>query len=174
VLHRGGPAPGRRGTRLGLFRQAMADLGVELDENLVRATHGSWRDSYEVTGELLKLADPPTAFFTTADLEALCVSGSATAAKLRIPDDLEIICVETSDLGHYFDPPITSVGPDPLVGTVVDLLIDRLEGRAQSTGRLVPAPWKLHHRGTTVAGVAGDAAADGSDEEANSVSDGVP
>ena len=174
VLHRGGPAPGPRGTRLGLFRQAMADLGVELDENLVRATHGSWRESYEVTGELLKLADPPTAFFTTADLEALCVSGSVTAAELRIPEDVEIIGVETSDLGHHSDPPLSSVGPDPLVGTVVDLLIDRLEGRTPTNGRLVPAPWKLHHRGTTVAGAPGEAAADGSDEAADSVSNGVP
>ena len=69
---------------------------------------------------------------------------------------------------------MSSVGPDPLVGTVVDLLIDRLEGRTPTNGRLVPAPWKLHHRGTTVAGAPGEAAADGSDEAADSVSNGVP
>lgn len=174
VLHRGGPAPGPRGSRLGLFRQAMADLGAELDENLVRPTHGSWREAYEVTTELLKLSDPPTAFFTTADLEALCVSGSATAAGIPIPEGVEIIGVETSDLGHYSDPPLSSVGPDPLVGTVVDLLIDRLEGRVSGTGRLVPAPWKLNHRGTTVDGVSGEGHADGSEEPADSVSNGVP
>lgn len=149
VIHRGTSAPGPRGTRLELFRTALAQNGVQLDDSLVRASGGSWRTAFQSALELLSLPEPPTAFFTTADLEALCVSGAATWKGLEIPDQLEIIGVENSQLGKNSDPALSTVGPDPTEHLAVDLLLARLKGEAGEQGRKVPVPWKMRFRGTT-------------------------
>ncbi|WP_081608469.1 LacI family DNA-binding transcriptional regulator [Crystallibacter crystallopoietes] len=149
VIHRGLSGNGPRGTRLELFRNAMEKLGVELDERLIRASGGNWRSAVSDALELLSLPDPPTAFWTTADMEALCVFGAATWKGLSIPEDLEIIGVENSELGRESNPPLSTVGPDPSEHLAVDLLLQRLQGKAPQEGRRVPVPWKLHLRGTT-------------------------
>jgi LacI family transcriptional regulator len=153
VVHRvpARPGPGR----LELFQAALARQGAELDPGLVRASAGSWRTTYRNAIELLSGPEPPTAFFATEDLDALCVSVAAERLGIAVPQELEIIGVGNSQLGQESEPVLSTVGPDPIQEDIVQLLLSRLEQRRQGrqeqdpAGRHVPAPWKLHLRGTT-------------------------
>lgn len=123
--------------------------GIPLDDSLVRVS-GHRRDvAYQAALELLQLPERPTAVFATDDMEALQAVRAAFRLGLRVPEDIEIIGVGNSTEGQEADPPLTTVGPDPIFEQVVGMLLERLDGGAPASGVRVAAPWKLLLRGTT-------------------------
>nr|WP_269092829.1 LacI family DNA-binding transcriptional regulator [Arthrobacter hankyongi] len=161
VIERTGAHARSGPSRLELFRSGLERHGVELDPALVRSSPGSWRTTYTDALELLSGKEPPTAVFATTDLDAVCVGIAAERLGIKVPQELEIIGVGNSDIGQDAEPALSTVGPDPVQDDIVRLLLSRLEARQhgglenQPGGRHVPAPWKLHFRGTTARG--GDA-----------------
>ncbi|NKX51729.1 LacI family transcriptional regulator, partial [Arthrobacter deserti] len=141
--------------RLELFRSALGRQGAGLDPALTRSSPGSWRTTYTDALELLSGAEPPTAVFATTDLDAVCVWVAAERLGIRVPEELEIIGVGNSEIGQESEPALSTVGPDPVQDEIVRLLLSRPEERQPGqpgpgpAGRHVPAPWKLHLRGTT-------------------------
>jgi DNA-binding LacI/PurR family transcriptional regulator len=74
----------------------------------------------------------------TGDILALGVVSEARGRELRVPRDLSIIGCGDTDMGHYVDPPLTTVRmPFAEMGEeAVQNLLALLDGRA-------PAPFTL-------------------------------
>jgi len=100
---------------------------------------------------LLRLADRPTAVIATNDVFAVGAMIACREAGVRIPDDVSITGVDSTDLGATQTPALTSVRT-PIVEIGVAAahqLIARLDGLpAELHQRL---PFELVIRGTTAA-----------------------
>lgn len=72
---------------------------------------GSWfyEDGYRLCGELLRLADPPTAIFSMNDKMAYGAIHAALDAGLRVPEDLSVHGFDNLDLTAYSVPALTTV-----------------------------------------------------------------
>jgi DNA-binding LacI/PurR family transcriptional regulator len=83
----------------------------------------------------------PTAVVCTGDILALGVVSAARARGLRVPQDLSIVGCGDTDMGHYVDPPLTTVRmPFAEMGELaVDNLLALLDGRAPPQFMLLPA-----------------------------------
>ena len=182
-------------SRYSRYVQGLKRAGLRVDQALVRTSLHQRRRAHHMALELLGLDDPPTALLCTDDMEALAATRAATRLGIRIPEDLEIIGAGNSTEGQEADPPLSTVGPEPIFDEVVHMLIRRLAqsgdgagnggvgngagsgdasdgagnaagsvdddgGHGVAEGERRPAPWRLHHRGTTVAGRGWDAVAD--------------
>ena len=77
--------------RMAGFLEAMANHGVEQDEELVRIGAYSHQSGYQHTRELLRLADPPTAIFCGNDVVAFGAIDAALSRGIRIPQDMSIL-----------------------------------------------------------------------------------
>jgi DNA-binding LacI/PurR family transcriptional regulator len=77
--------------RLAGYRRALAEAGVEGDDDLVRlAPHGAAQASQE-TVQLLALDLPPTAVFAASDTQAMGVLHAAEQLGVRVPDHLSVM-----------------------------------------------------------------------------------
>ena len=90
---------------------------------------------------LFALSHRPTAVVCTGDILALGVVSEARAQGLRTPEDLSIIGCGDTDMGHYVDPPLTTVHmPFAEMGeAAVAHLLALLEGRAPPPFMVLPA-----------------------------------
>lgn len=148
-IRRADPA-GRINSRFAAYEAGLAKAGIPLDESLVRTSLHRPALAYQAALELLQLPERPTAILCTDDMEALQAIRAAYRLGLRVPEDIQIVGVGNSTEGQEFDPPLTTVGPDPIFEQVVRMLLDRLAGVTPAEGISVPSPWKLHRRGTTL------------------------
>ncbi|MEV7606873.1 LacI family DNA-binding transcriptional regulator [Paenarthrobacter sp. NPDC089322] len=148
-IRRAEPA-GRPKSRFAAYAAGLEKAGIPLEETLVRTSGHRPDIAYRSALQLLQLPDRPTAIFATDDMEALQAIRAAYRLGLRVPEDIQIVGVGNSTEGQNYDPPLTTVGPEPIFEQVVRMLLDRLAGSAPPEGVRVPAPWKLHRRGTTL------------------------
>ncbi|MFJ6671351.1 LacI family DNA-binding transcriptional regulator [Actinosynnema sp. NPDC091369] len=96
--------------RLGGIRAAMDELGVPLDDRLVRIGQlFSFEEGYDHARELLRLPDPPTAVLCGNDLQALGVYEAARQAGLRVPEDLSVVGFDDIPAVRWSGPPLTTV-----------------------------------------------------------------
>ena len=99
----GRPDVGATHQRFAGYRDALAEAGITEDDALV--VEGDFLEprGYAAAGELLSLADPPTAIFASSDVAAFGVLGAARDAGLAVPRDLSVLgfddIVEASYLG---------------------------------------------------------------------------
>jgi len=100
--------------RLDGYRAAMDASGVPVDPELVRVSTLYVEGGLRGGRELLRLPDPPTAVFTTNDLQALGVYQAAAEAGLRIPDDLSVVGFDDLAFTQWSIPAMTTVR-QPLV-----------------------------------------------------------
>ena len=114
---------------------AAADL--RYDEALIRDGVKSPDDAARVVGEMLDLADPPTAFFCTNNrltvgaLQELCRRG----------DDAALLGFDDFELSHLMPRPLTLIAYDPreLGRLAADRLFARIEGdKSWPTTTIVP------------------------------------
>jgi LacI family transcriptional regulator len=83
----------------------------------------------------------PTAIVCTGDILALGIVSEARARGLRVPQDLSIIGCGDTDMGHYVDPPLTTVRmPFAEMGEfAVASLLALLDGQAPPQFTVLPA-----------------------------------
>ena len=91
------------------YRSAMNAAGIAVDPALIR-----FGDFHPGGGErhgraLLALPDPPTAIFAGSDLQAFGVIAAASAAGLRVPDDLSVVGYDDIALARWMSPQLTTV-----------------------------------------------------------------
>jgi LacI family transcriptional regulator len=112
--------------RLEGYRQALAGADIEFDLHLIR--NGDWlpMQGYQLTLELLRSADPPTAIFCANDLMAMGALDAAARMGLRVPEDLSVMGYDDQELARYTHPPLsTLVLPNYEMGRkAAELLID--------------------------------------------------
>jgi LacI family transcriptional regulator len=95
--------------RIDGYRSALERAGVGFDRALVR--HGDFQHDggFRRGGELLDLADRPTAVFAANDQQALGVYEAARQRGLRIPQDLSIVGFDDLPVARWVSPPLTTV-----------------------------------------------------------------
>lgn len=139
--------------RLRGYRRALRDHGLAFRDEYV--AHG---DFYVESGslamqQLLALDEPPTAVFADSDLMAIGAVRTATAAGLRVPDDLAVVGFDDIPLAQHLHPSLTTVRQDAagLGARAGDLMVRWIEGNeAQRRPSSVVLPVELVVRESTV------------------------
>jgi LacI family transcriptional regulator len=95
--------------RIDGYRSALERAGIGFDPALVR--HGDFQHEggFRRGGELLDLADRPTAIFAGSDQQALGVYEAARQRGLRIPQDLSVVGFDDLPVARWVSPPLTTV-----------------------------------------------------------------
>lgn len=124
--------------RLKGYKQALASNDVAFDPDLVRP--GNWEPStgYEMTLELMALAEPPDAIFCANDMMALGCYDALRELGLNVPNDVAVIGFDDRNIAQYMHPPLsTLVLPLYEMGqTAVELLIDDAGGLHGTPSRI--------------------------------------
>ena len=112
--------------RLKGYRQALGAADIAFDPGLLRS--GDWLplQGYNLTLELLRSANPPTAIFCANDLMAMGALEAAGSMGLRVPEDLSVMGYDDQELARYTHPPLsTLVLPNYEMGRkATEVLID--------------------------------------------------
>jgi DNA-binding LacI/PurR family transcriptional regulator len=77
--------------RLRGFRQALADAGLEVAPGLIRRGEHDTAAAAELTAQLLKSADPPSAIFAASDTQAIGVLSAAERLGVPVPGQLSVV-----------------------------------------------------------------------------------
>ncbi len=91
------------------YRSALERAGVSFDPALVRNGDFEHEGGFVRGGELLDLAEPPTAIFAGSDQQALGVYEAARQRGLRIPQDLSVVGFDDLPVDRWLSPPLTTV-----------------------------------------------------------------
>lgn len=115
--------PGHTGAakRLGGYRSALAQAGLEYDPELVVGHSWLERDGYFGTAQLLALASPPTALVTANYLSAMGALRLFNERNIRVPDDMSVIVYGDADFL-----PLISGGIDAVL-LPTERLVDAME-----------------------------------------------
>jgi len=127
------------------FREAMAAAGVTVDESLVRLGGRDVTEAEASTRELLSMADPPTAVFTTNNRASI---GVLRALRGR-ESTFALVGFDDFELADMLPVPVTVVKHDPAeMGRAgAELLFGRLAGDERPPQRIV-LPTRLVPRGS--------------------------
>jgi LacI family transcriptional regulator len=145
----------RHEQRLGAFRQALADHGLEANEAYWNIQDGADRvEGAQAVRELLKLrgrADFPTALIAYNGLMARGAINLLLQRQVAVPDELGVVAVDATRVMEEDDPPITaaSANPEALGEAAARLLLDRPSRDGSFTDLVMPSA--LTVRATTAA-----------------------
>ncbi|HSM33056.1 MAG TPA: LacI family DNA-binding transcriptional regulator [Anaerolineae bacterium] len=97
----GRPDVGATHERFAGYQAALLEAGIPLDDRLV--VEGDFLESrgYTAAADLLSLAQPPTAIFTSSDVAAFGVLGAARDAGLQVPRDLSVLGFDDIEEASY-------------------------------------------------------------------------
>lgn len=84
------PLPASEG-RLKGFKKALAEYGVEFDESLYCYTDQRPESNYQITLEMMRQPNPPTAIFCGNDRTAMGCYNGLMSLGLKIPDDVAVV-----------------------------------------------------------------------------------
>lgn len=112
------------------YAAALRDAGLERDPALEAVTPVDADAAFRRSGELLALADRPSAIFAVTDKQALGVMRAAGAAGFRIPHDLSVVGMDDIELAATTDPPLTTVRirKDVMGATAARILLGLVAG----------------------------------------------
>ncbi|HLG77758.1 MAG TPA: LacI family DNA-binding transcriptional regulator [Ktedonobacteraceae bacterium] len=111
------------------YKQALLEVGIPLDEELVG--DGDWTVAcgYNLTQRFLDLPSPPTALFSSNDIMVAGVVRAAHERGIRVPEDLAIVGFDDLDQTTMIFPELTTIRqPCVQMGVrAAEILIDQLE-----------------------------------------------
>lgn len=116
--------------RLNGYKHALFDLGLPVDDELIREGAWTFDSGVRATKELLALDNPPTAILTSSDEMALGAMEAIHQAGLSIPQDISVLGFDNIDVGRYCAPSLTTIGVS--VEQIAELSLDSLEVAARS------------------------------------------
>ncbi|GAA2271816.1 LacI family DNA-binding transcriptional regulator [Nonomuraea roseoviolacea subsp. roseoviolacea] len=95
--------------------------------------------------ELLAADVPPDALVTLVEVSPPLLLDAIRRLGRSVPDDLLLVCATEDPAASYTDPPVTTLSflPGETARAAVDLLVDRIEGRAGDHGRLFSADLRI-------------------------------
>jgi len=136
--------------RLTGYRNALAQNGLNIDENLIRM--GSWdpRSGYLMAKSLLRGREKPTAIVSANDQMAFGAMKAAKELGHFVPGSMALTGFDNIPLSSYFDPPLTTVEiPIQEIGAAaMKGLIGRISGGRYEKFKVFKT--KLLIRGSTV------------------------
>lgn len=137
--------------RVQSFSVTCADLGfslrdVYMSEIPYRDTTAAWI----ATENMLRSGVKPTCVFYPDDLSIIGGMNCLLRYGLMIPDDISVAGYDGSQLGHYFDPPLTTYEQDrTAIGNKAALqLIELIEHKDNTHEKTIIIPGKIYKGGT--------------------------
>ncbi|MEV8316836.1 LacI family DNA-binding transcriptional regulator [Streptomyces sp. NPDC059900] len=95
--------------RLDGYRAALESAGVPVDDALIVQGDFYHASGFAGAGELLGLAEPPTALFAASDQMALGAIEALRRRGLRVPEDLSVVGFDDLPEVSWSAPPLTTV-----------------------------------------------------------------
>jgi len=124
------------------LKDALSDLGSDLDDALVR--FGDFRTSsgHEGAEDLLNLSPPPTALVTANNQMTLGALLAIRELGLRIPEDVSVVGFDDAEWASLVSPPLTALAqPTYELGVrAMRLLLRRIENPDGDMERLLLEP----------------------------------
>jgi len=90
-------------------QEALVESGLAPGPELVKTGDFHRSLAYQLTYDLLRLPDPPTAIFASNDVSAFGVMDAVRTLGLRIPDDVSIVGFDDIPDAQWTQPPLTTV-----------------------------------------------------------------
>ena len=120
---------GMGGLRLNAYRQALAEAGLPVTDDLVAYCGTTTEDGYRAALDLFQRPSRPTALLVINDLLALGVLRAAADCGLRVPQDVSIASFDDINLSVYAVPRLTTVGinASAMGQAAARLVLQRLE-----------------------------------------------
>ncbi len=120
--------------RLGAYRAALTEAGIEVDEALIKCGDNRIDSGYRLSKELLLEAKPPGAVFAANAMMGFGVLKALRELGLRCPEDVALAVYDDVAFGDVLRPRLTVVAqPAYEMGRLgAELLIRRIEGAEKS------------------------------------------
>lgn len=99
----------RADERWHIWREAAAELGLEIDDRDGYLGNFSFESGYQGGIELLGRSPRPTAIVAANDLMALGAMKAAYSKGIRVPDDVSIVGFDDIDSASHVTPSLTTV-----------------------------------------------------------------
>jgi LacI family transcriptional regulator len=117
--------------RLTGYRDALAEVGLPFDPDLVREGDFMQPTGFLEARTLLQLDSPPTAIFASNDLMAFGAMDAIKDSALRVGDDVSVVGFDDIPMASQVHPPLTTVRqPMAQMGeNALDLLVTLIEDR---------------------------------------------
>ncbi|MBC3845007.1 LacI family DNA-binding transcriptional regulator [Winogradskyella echinorum] len=96
------------------YKQAIIDHGLEFDEDLVIETFSKVAEGRKVAKQLLNLASPPDAIFSSSDFTALGAIQEIKEQGFKIPEDISVVGFSNEPFTRFMELSITSVDQSPI------------------------------------------------------------
>ena len=111
------------------YLAALKAAAIPVDEKLIRlgSTRSSWGSL--AANELLSLAERPTALYAASNAIMAGVMKTVYQHKVRIPEQLSLICFDDLDWFSFSSPPITAIAisHERIAEAAVELLLQRIQ-----------------------------------------------
>lgn len=135
--------------RLDGFYNAMRNANLSVPDEYVVCSDFEFVGGFDSMNQLLSLADPPQAVFSSNDAMAVGAYQAIYQKGLRVPHDISIIGYDDIDLSPYLTPPLTTIHQpkDELGKLAIDQLLYRMDNPNGKAELLVLTP-KLVIRGS--------------------------
>ncbi len=132
------------GDRFAGYQRAMAEAGLEATEDLVLLEGWRTRDGYTMTHRLLDRTRPD-AIFAFGPRIAAGAAHALRERRIRVPEDVALVCVDDFGLGSELDPFMTIIRqPEREMGRLAgQLLIERVLGSYRGEPREIVLPATL-------------------------------
>ncbi len=118
--------------RLQGFQRALAEFGLPLHDDWVFHNPIYEKGGAQMARRFLQARKRPTGLCIVNDYVALSFMVEVMRAGVQVPDDVSIIGHDDQPVAPYCPVPLTSVSQpvDEIVGTVVEMLNERIAGSA--------------------------------------------
>lgn len=116
--------------RLNGYKKALREVGIEINNNLIKIANWRIIDGYNFANELIEShTQKPTAIFASNAVMALGVLKALRKRKLKVPDDIALVSFDNLDFTEVIEPPLTTLSKvERKIGnTAAELLLDRIK-----------------------------------------------
>lgn len=91
------------------YAEALRDAGRDVDDSLVLNGDFKAESGYRIARELMALASPPDAIFTTNSLMAMGALKALHELHIRVPQDVALVSFDDVPWAENLNPPLTAV-----------------------------------------------------------------
>lgn len=134
------------------YKQALADAGIAMQEELVASGNLFYESGLSTTKGFLQLKEPPTAIFAASDEMAIGAIHAVQDSGLNVPSDIEVIGHDNIRLTEMVRPRLTSVvQPMYDIGAVAMRLLTKYMNNEHVEEHVVLLPHRIEYRESTKA-----------------------
>jgi LacI family transcriptional regulator len=132
------------------YADAVGELGLDADPDLVAAADFMQKGGFEAARRLIALPRPPTAIFAANDMSALGALTALRKAGFGVPDDVSLIGFDDTALAAHLHPALTTIRQplSQIARAATNLLLAMMAGIEPAT-LLTELPTQLVVRETT-------------------------